>query len=108
MSLSDFERCTPSEFSAVAGRWRDHQDGLARRGWERTRFLAAVTLQPYSRKPVRSEDVARFPWDEGNSTSGGAPQGPPSTRERMEEIAARVRRAGSGTDAGHPRQRRRS
>lgn len=108
MSLSDFERCTPSEFSAVAGRWRDHQDGLARRGWERTRFLAAVTLQPYSRKPVRPEDVARFPWDEGNSTSGGAPQGPPSTRERMEEIAARVRRAGSGMDAGRSRQRRRS
>lgn len=108
MSLSDFERCTPSEFSAVAGRWRDRQDGLARREWERTRFLAAVSLQPYSRKPVRPEDVARFPWDEGNSTSGGAPQGPPSTRERMEEIAARVRRAGSGMDAGRPRQRRRS
>ncbi len=108
MSLSDFERCTPSEFSAVAGRWRDHQDGLARREWERTRFLAAVTLQPYSRKPVRPEDVARFPWDESNSAKGGTPQGPPSTRERMEEIAARVRRAGTGTDAGLPRQPRRS
>lgn len=108
MSLSDFERCTPSEFSAVAGRWRDRQDGLARRGWERTRFLAAVSLQPYSRKPVRPEDVVRFPWDDGNGVRDAAPQGPPSTRGRMEEIAARVRRAEDGTDAGHPRQRRRS
>lgn len=108
MSLSDFERCTPSEFSAVAGRWRDHQDGLARRDWERTRFLAAMTLQPYSRKPVRPEDVARFPWDDDRNSGGGTPQGPPSTRERMEEMAARVRRAEAGTDAGRPRQRRRS
>lgn len=98
MSLSDFERCTPSEFSAVAERWKERREGDSRQEWERTRLLAAMVLQPYSKKPVRPSDVMRFPWDCG-AKAGGAPQGPPSTKERMEEIAERVRRFKNGRDS---------
>ena len=107
MSLSDFERCTPSEFAAVAARWRECRDEILRQGWERSRFMAAMTLQPYSRKPVRPTDVASFPWD-GESRKGadGTRRGAPSTRERMREIEERVRNAGK-SDGDFPcRQKR--
>lgn len=95
MSLSDFERCTPSEFSAVAERWKERQERESRQEWERTRLLAAMSLQPYSKKPVRPTDVMRFPWD-GGAKAGAGHQGPPSTKERMDEIAERVRRFRNG------------
>lgn len=68
MSLSDFELCTPSEFSAVAERWKERREGDLRQEWERTSLLAAMVLQPYSKKPVRPSDVMRFPWDGGGES----------------------------------------
>ena len=88
MSLQDFELCTPSEFFEVAEQWRKLREEESKEGWEKARFLAAAMLQPYSRKQLNPEDVAKFPWDEKKIRTGK-----PSTRQRMMEMK---RRAGKG------------
>ena len=64
MSMDDFCRCTPSEFRAVYGGWRDMAEGLRREAWERTRMECLCSLQPYSKKRLAAEDIMRFAWDD--------------------------------------------
>jgi len=41
------------------------EENRERQHWERTRWLAAVTLQPHAKKGTRLKptDIAKFPWD---------------------------------------------
>lgn len=34
-----------------------------RHGWDQTRELGRMFLQPYSKKSIKSTDVLKFPWD---------------------------------------------
>lgn len=93
MSLQDFERCTPQEFSEVVRCWREVAEHEGRRSWEQARFIAVATLTPYREKAIEATDVVRFPWDDETK---GAPA-KPSTPERRKEIIARVMKANRGT-----------
>jgi len=85
MSRSDFEACTPSEFSAVASKWGTWREGIERAEWERMRTHASMVLNLFSRRRLRPGDVLRFPWD----GSGGEGKTPESTPERMREMVRR-------------------
>ena len=67
MTLDDFCRCTPAEFTAVAEAWRKAGERRERSGWEQTRMQCLCMLQPYSRHRLSPRDVMRFPWDEEES-----------------------------------------
>ena len=86
MSLEDFERCTPIEFTEVMRQWRENQERIDRTTWDQTRFLATAMLQPYSRKALKATDVVKFTWDYKTEE---APKGT-SSRERMEEVRKRI------------------
>lgn len=62
------------------------QESAYRDGWERTRAVMLSILSPFSKKPLKATDVAKFPWDEKRHE---VPRGT-SSRERMEKIAERV------------------
>lgn len=62
MSLSDFERCTPSEFSAIYKQWHEHDTMLYREGWEQVRTLVGFLLPLYNTKKTAA-DLLPFPWD---------------------------------------------
>lgn len=64
-----------------------------RQGWEQARFLAAAVLQPYSRKTLKPEDVAKFPWEEKSKSTDPVR---PSSLERMREVEARVKKTNAG------------
>ena len=84
MSLGDFCRLTPSEFTEVFSRWQQHEEYSQRRSWDQARFLACSILQPYSsKKRLKLTDVARFSWD---MEAVDQEKEEPSTRERYEEI----------------------
>nr|DAV78518.1 MAG TPA: hypothetical protein [Caudoviricetes sp.] len=86
MSLTDFERCTPDEFSQIYLYWeRTHVHEL----WEQTRFLACCMLQPWSKKALKVTDVCRFEWD---NRADHTPRHEESTRERFEELVRRTER----------------
>lgn len=86
MSLPDFEACTPIQFEEATRAFAEKEAAAARLGWEQARFTAMFALQPYSKKPLKPEDVCLFAWEK---EAKGAATGPPSTKERMREIAAR-------------------
>lgn len=89
MSMDDFCRCTPSEFRAVYGGWRDMAEGLRREAWERTRMECLCSLQPYSKKRLAAEDIMRFAWDDAEDGREDEEKKEPSHAEIME----RYRRA---------------
>lgn len=64
MRLTDFDLCTPQEFSEVARKWNEREEGLMRERWEQSRMQCMCMLQPYSSKRLEPRDVMRFPWDE--------------------------------------------
>ena len=87
MSRDDFESSTPSEFEQIYCRWKDNEDRKSRDGWYQTRLLATLMLQPFSKNTLKPEDVISFSWEDGKR-----PDETRSTRERMKEIEARIKR----------------
>ena len=82
MSFDDFCRCTPGEFRAALEAFREESEARERAAWDRARFTAACILQPHTRRRLRPQDVARFPWD---TAATDAPK-VKSTRERFEAL----------------------
>lgn len=98
MSREDFALCTPDEFQEIYDAWYKREEVEMQRDWEVGRFVAALALQPYSKKPVRPADLIRFPWEKKDSgTSAAAPKGV-STLERAKEILGRVEKKGQPSD----------
>lgn len=87
MSREDFARCTPDEFQAIHDAWYNLEESHMRRLWEVGRMVAAFSLQPYSKKPVRSMDLCVFPWEKDEKTSASTGT---SSEERAREILARL------------------
>lgn len=69
MSLEDFERCTPFEFYSITEQWEQEKERRMQDDWERARFQAAVSIQPYSKKPIKPTDIIKFPWEQRKKKS---------------------------------------
>ena len=87
MNREDFCACPPSQFRETFIRWQEREQEKEKAGWEQTRVLAAMILQPFSKKAMKPTDVLRFPWDNERKVQEGVR----STRERMEEVRKRVK-----------------
>lgn len=90
MSMDDFCRCTPSEFNEAYEAWGECQERLERGAWERMRTQCLCSLQPYSSKKLRAEDLMRFPWEEEQKKS---PCQEVQEELSHEEVMARYREA---------------
>ncbi len=89
MSISDFERCTPSEFTSIATRWRSMRDQDRKDRWERMRTLATVFLAPWTRKKLNPKEVIPLAWDKKDNPA----QPERSTIERMKKMEAKAKKA---------------
>ena len=86
MSLQDFERCTPFEFSKIVEQAQKKEEDRIRLTWEQTRFIALTNLSPYSKKALKPTDIMEFPWDKKeNPVHKGI-----SSYERMKELEKRI------------------
>lgn len=63
MSVEDFERCTPSEFTEIGKIWIEREENISRRGWEQTRLMSFYSIKPYLKPGVTAEQVFPLPWD---------------------------------------------
>lgn len=63
MRLSEVYTLTVEELLTLYEAWAEREEMARRTTWEQTRFLAHCVLMPYSKKRLRLEDVARFPWE---------------------------------------------
>lgn len=84
MSIDDFCRCTPSEFSTIYEAWQEKSQRKEQETWEQTRFLACCILQPYSKKKLMPKDVCRFSWEKQQDEPSMEIEA--SSKERFEEI----------------------
>ncbi len=85
MRPADFERCYADEFEAICSAWSEARDSDARYSWERTRTLAAITIQPHITKKIAPAQLIRLPWD-------GRGAGPEHEHEH-EQLTPEERRA---------------
>lgn len=88
MSMDDFCRCTPSEFSQVWKCRLQQETRLERSAWERSRWVATCMVQPYSKKSLGVKDLAVFPWEKEEPTKQSA-----KPAMSTEEIKARYKNA---------------
>ena len=63
LSYSDFCRLSPDEFGAVCRSYAEEREADLRERWERTRLLAAVSVQPHVRKKLTPQQLIPLPWD---------------------------------------------
>lgn len=86
MSIDDFCRCTPLEFSAIAESWNDGEQHRERVAWERTRLQCTCMLQPYSRHKLKPQDVLQFAWDCDHIEDESEKLTTKQIRERFEKV----------------------
>lgn len=94
MSMDDFYRCAPSEFYEAYGAWGEMQERMERSAWERMRMQCLCSLQPYSSKKLRADDLMRFPWEEGEAHVDTSEREQLSHEELMERYRKAKERAG--------------
>lgn len=95
MSRDDFCACDFDEFAAICHAWHERGDALSRDSWERTRTLAAITIQPHVRKKLTPRQLLPLPWDCKKQIRSDAPvRTAEEERKRFEEV---VRRLGDET-----------
>lgn len=63
LSFNDFCLLTPDEFEAICKAWQDTYDAGYREDWERTRVLAAITIQPHVKQRITPQKLLPFAWD---------------------------------------------
>lgn len=91
MSLDDFERCTPEEFSAIFEAWSDREQQASRQSWEQTRMVCLCALQPHSKKALSPRDVMAFAWDDAPADHPREELTQEQLEQRFEEAKARYR-----------------
>lgn len=69
MRPQDFEALYTDEWEAACHAWSTHSQNIAQEKWERNRWLAACTLQPWAKKALKPTDLAVFPWENQKVTT---------------------------------------
>ncbi len=92
LSLDDFCRLYFEEFESVCKAWREMNDNQERQAWERTRILAAISIQPHVKKKITPKQLIPLPWD--NNKQKPKSDEPELTKEelkaRFEELKERL------------------
>lgn len=69
MLVSEFLDMDMDEFRAVYQAWNEREEMREQSAWERTRILATMCVQPYSKKRLSPKDVLPLPWDKERKKS---------------------------------------
>lgn len=96
LSLDEFCKYYYEEFESICKAWREMTDAQNRDAWERTRTLAAITIQPHVKKgtKITPKKLLPLPWDKKKETEPIRSDEPKLTPEqkqkRFEELAHRL------------------
>lgn len=85
MSLGDFRRMTPGDFSEACKAYRRKEGARVRGEWERARTLAIFSAQPHCRKRLDPKKLMPLPWDKKKAPKPKQE----SRKESSEEAKAR-------------------
>ena len=92
MSRTDFERCTPLEFTRIVENNKALEEMRIREGWERTRVEVVSVANLFRKHPLNARTVFPLSWDkEDTGGTTAVPKGT-SSPERMKEILGRLKK----------------
>jgi len=93
MRLDDFCRLTSGEFGEVCKAYHSERESESRAAWERTRMLAAITIQPHVKNRITPAQLLPFPWEKPALPKRGAtPQlTAAQSKKRFEQIVKRMK-----------------
>ena len=83
LSYDDFCNLYAQEFAAINKAWYQQQEALQQGEWERTRILAAFTIQPHVKKKLTPEKLLPLPWDRKKKRA--AADAPKLTKEQQHQ-----------------------
>ena len=63
MSFADFCLMTPEELDHVFIAYNTRVEDTYKDGWERTRMLATICVQPHLKRKVQPRQLLPLPWD---------------------------------------------
>jgi len=78
------------EFEAVFSAYNDAQELVLRESWEQTRILAAITVQPHSKKRIYPQKLIPLPWDKTHQPETKPRLSKDEQLERMKELVQRL------------------
>ncbi len=93
LSFNDFCALTPEEFRHIYKAYSEERTAQYQDGWERMRMLAAITLQPYSKKTITPHGLLPFPWEKKKPkhTKTAQAVSKEDALRRFEEVLGKVR-----------------
>ena len=73
LSPSAFYDLTLGELAKAVEGYNTEQEQRERAEWERTRWLACITLSPHAKKgkKIKPKDLATFPWEQVKPKNNG-------------------------------------
>ena len=89
MSYDDFCRCEFDEFTSIYNAWKEARENQSRECWEQTRILAAISIQPYTKKKITPQQLIPLPWD--YEKMEGKDDVKLTEEERMDRFKKRIR-----------------
>lgn len=93
MSFNDFILLTPFEFQAVIDARTRHDEQLRRDIWESARMQAAISVSPFSRRPVSPARIMPLPWDKSEKPHHqSAPLSKQQALSSLETLISRIRK----------------
>ena len=87
LSLDDFERLTPEEFSSICKAYREQCESDYKDNWERMRMQAAITIQPHIKSKLTPQKLLPFPWEQRKKRQPKISQA--EAEKRFEKLMAR-------------------
>lgn len=86
ISLTELKDCTLTELAILSEESSRLEMEREKSEWERSRWMCAVLLAPYSGKgkTIKPKDLTVFPWEKGEDTKAD-----PEREKRLKEIGDR-------------------
>ncbi len=93
LPYGDFCALTPEEFGHIYKAYSNERTTQYQDNWERMRMLAAIVIQPYSKKRITPKGLLPFPWEKQKRKSPSAKR-PVSKEEALKRFEQLMGRGG--------------
>lgn len=95
MGFRDFCALTPGELTLAAAQFAEERTRAHQGEWERTRTLAAITVQPHVKGRVSARSLLPLPWDK-EAANPNRPAAPTLSKEQsLERLKGLLARQGA-------------
>lgn len=90
LSYDDFCRLTREEFQHIYDAYQQDQELQYRTDWERARMLAAIVIQPHTKRKLTPQKLLPFPWEKKSKKADRPLPTAAEDKARLESLLQRI------------------